>query len=158
MRLKRAPEILKAVDCRRTPLVRKIGSLRLPRQSRCSFLAMTRLIGCTAVLTFVIARSEATWAARERRRWTSSNRRQRRRKGAKKLAPHLQAGSAEAFSIGLRLGRRLPWRKRSAAGRLSANPEESSDRGGWAGTWFCTSKAQGKTLVPTRKSQGSWLP
>ena len=30
-----------------------------------------------------------------------------------------------------------------------------SDRGGWAGTWFCTSKAQGKTLVPTRKSQGS---
>ena len=38
------------------------------------------------------------------------------------LAPHLQAGSAEAFSIGLQLGRRLPWRKQSAAGRLSANP------------------------------------
>ena len=125
MRLKRAPEILKAVDCRRTRLVRKIGSLRLPRQSRCSCLAMTRLIGCTAVLTFVTARSEATWAARERRLWTSSDRRQRRRKGAKKLAPHLQAGSAEAFSFGLRLGRHLVLRKQSAGQNLSANPEIS---------------------------------
>ena len=43
--------------------------------------------------------------------------------------------------------------KADDVGHKGAPPvAESSDRSGWAGTWFCASKAQGKTLVPTRKS------
>ena len=43
-------------------------------------------------------------------------------------------------------------------GRKEAPPvAEPSDRSGWAGTWFCTSKAQGKALVPTRTT-GTYRP
>ena len=104
--------------------------MRLPRNDKIDGLYRSSYL--------VIAR-----ATRERRQWTSSDRRQRRRKGAKKLAPHLQAGSAEAvsigkrlaphlqagsaeaFSIGLRLGRHLVLHKQSAGQNLSANPEIS---------------------------------
>jgi len=46
-----------------------------------------------------------------------------------------------------------------AGGRKGALPvAEPSDRSGWAGTWFCTSKAQGKTLVPTRTVRKAAFP
>jgi len=41
--------------------------------------------------------------------------------------------------------------REAVGGRKGAPPvAESSDRSGWAGTCLCTSKAQGKGLVPTR--------
>ena len=82
----------------------------------------------------VIARSEATRAARERRQWPSSDRRQRRRQGSKKLGSHLVL------------------RKQRAAQNLSGNPEEPSDRSGWAGACVCANNVQRKCLAPTRKS------
>ena len=47
--------------------------------------------------------------------------------------------------------RRVPF---PCVARKGAPPvAESSDRGGWAGTWFCTNEVQGKTLVPTRRKE-----
>ena len=47
--------------------------------------------------------------------------------------------------------RRVPFPRVARKGAPPA--AESSDRSGWAGTWFCANEVQGKTLVPTRRKE-----
>ena len=80
-------------------------------------------------------------------------------RGAKRRGPQGSAASglrATAASGGgkgaKKLGSHLVLRKQRAAQNLSGNPEEPSDRSGWAGACVCANNVQRKCLAPTRKS------
>ena len=78
-----------------------------------------------------------------------------KRRGAQgSAACGLRATAASGGGKGAKkVGSHLVLRKQSAAQSLSGNPEESSDRSGWAGTCLCTNEVQSKGLVPTRVLQ-----
>ena len=85
-------------------------------------------------------------------------------RGAKRRGPQGSAASglrATAASGGgkgaKKLGSHLVLRKQRAAQNLSGNPEESSDRSGWAGACVCVNNVRRKCLATTRKSASQTL-
>ena len=77
-----------------------------------------------------------------------------KRRGAQgSAACGLRATAASGGGKGAKkVGSHLVLRKQSVAQNLSGNPEESSDRSGWAGACVCANNVRRKCLAPTRKS------
>ena len=83
---------------------------------------------------------------------------------AKRLPLKFQGGTFASAACGLRataagggdkgakkLGSRLPWRKRSEAGRLSGNPEEPASKKEWQRSKFCERIANKEFRAPQQE-------
>ena len=82
-----------------------------------------------------------------------------KRRGAQgSAACGLRATAASGGGKGAKkVGSHLVLRKQSVAQNLSGNPEEPSDRSGWAGACVCANNVRRKCLATTRKSASQTL-
>ena len=82
-----------------------------------------------------------------------------KRRGAQgSAACGLRATAASGGGKGAKkVGSHLVLRKQSVAQNLSGNPEESSDRSGWAGACVCANNVRRKCLATTWKSASHTL-